>query len=153
MSSSFPFPDIDSNTTNNQAQWSAVEDALKTYGTKVSIDCQHVRYFVPLLISFTATERLGYHHRQRIHSREPSPHQIDFLSPFFPWIHVLNLTDSLSYSQDSLDQVSATTQLLSMIQTYNTSLQAMNLDRAIPLGTADAGSSFTVELAEGVDCA
>lgn len=47
--------------------------------------------------------------------------------------------------------VAARTKLLNYIQKTNQTLQAMKLDKAIPLGTADAGSAVTKELCAGAD--
>ncbi|KAH9444274.1 hypothetical protein MJO28_002759 [Puccinia striiformis f. sp. tritici] len=47
--------------------------------------------------------------------------------------------------------VAARTTLLNYIQKTNHTLQAMKLDRHIPLGTADAGSAVTKELCAGAD--
>ncbi|KAI8460849.1 glycoside hydrolase superfamily [Phakopsora pachyrhizi] len=47
--------------------------------------------------------------------------------------------------------VAARTKLLDYIQKTNQTIQAMKLDRHIPLGTADAGSAVTKELCAGAD--
>lgn len=47
--------------------------------------------------------------------------------------------------------VAARTELLAYIQKTNTTLQALNLDKVIPLGTADAGSAVTEQLCAGCD--
>lgn len=47
--------------------------------------------------------------------------------------------------------VAARTKLLNYIQKTNATLQAMKLDKVIPLGTADAGSAVTTELCAGAD--
>ncbi|EFP76608.2 uncharacterized protein PGTG_02069 [Puccinia graminis f. sp. tritici CRL 75-36-700-3] len=47
--------------------------------------------------------------------------------------------------------VAARTTLLNYIQKTNQTLKAMKLDKAIPLGTADAGSAVTKELCAGAD--
>ncbi|KAI9619229.1 hypothetical protein H4Q26_011910 [Puccinia striiformis f. sp. tritici PST-130] len=47
--------------------------------------------------------------------------------------------------------VAARTMLLNYIQKTNQTIQAMKLDRHIPLGTADAGSAVTKELCAGAD--
>ncbi|KAG0145928.1 hypothetical protein CROQUDRAFT_658038 [Cronartium quercuum f. sp. fusiforme G11] len=47
--------------------------------------------------------------------------------------------------------VAARTTLLNYIKKTNETLQALKLDKAIPLGTADAGSAVTKELCAGAD--
>ncbi|KAL7418119.1 glycoside hydrolase superfamily [Mrakia frigida] len=47
--------------------------------------------------------------------------------------------------------IAARTELLAYIQTTNATLQALNLDKVIPLGTADAGSAVTTPLCAGAD--
>lgn len=47
--------------------------------------------------------------------------------------------------------VAARTKLLNYIQKTNATIQAMKLDKVIPLGTADAGSAVTRELCAGAD--
>ncbi|KNZ63274.1 hypothetical protein VP01_1165g4 [Puccinia sorghi] len=61
----------------------------------------------------------------------------------------------LSYGDGGLPTdpkgVAARTTLLNYIKKTNQTLQAMKLDKAIPLGTADAGSAVTKELCAGAD--
>lgn len=61
----------------------------------------------------------------------------------------------LSYGDGGLPTdpkgVAARTTLLNYIQKTNQTLQALKLNRSIPLGTADAGSAVTKELCAGTD--
>jgi hypothetical protein len=51
----------------------------------------------------------------------------------------------------STDQTTAISYITSQISTFNDSLKALNLDKTIPIGTADAGSVYTSTIATGVD--
>lgn len=56
------------------------------------------------------------------------------------------------YSQQSLG-ISipvATTAILSRVQEVNKTITALGLSKSLPVGTSDAGSVFTLQLAQGI---
>ncbi|GAA6025557.1 hypothetical protein JCM10207_008897 [Rhodosporidiobolus poonsookiae] len=67
--------------------------------------------------------------------------------------HVLGVTIGNEYILGQLESARSTaiSYIQQLIQSFNSSLQSLNLGKHIPVGTADAGSVYTTELATGID--
>ncbi|GAA5878787.1 hypothetical protein JCM1840_007246 [Sporobolomyces johnsonii] len=65
--------------------------------------------------------------------------------------HISGVTIGNEYVLDSVDQVAAAQYLVTEMASFRTQLDALNLSKKLPVGTADAGSVFTTALADGSD--
>ncbi|KAK4686138.1 hypothetical protein P7C73_g3992, partial [Tremellales sp. Uapishka_1] len=99
--------DVDTNDTAYDEQLSAIQNAIKTYGT------DHIS-------GITVGNE-----------------------------YILNTAGSEDMTSSTF--ATAVETITSKIATVNSTIQAMNLDKVLPIGTSDAGSILTKTLAEGID--